>query len=130
MTIGTWIFTEHIFFALNDNNGEVRHQNVFSWTPISTRGIPRAKLRPPTYIMGWNEVHRGHASFVYYTYLSPNRGWPRGLVDRAANSGHKGPGFESSLRQNNLWDNYLRLRTLASSVTPATGAILKGLSIS
>jgi len=37
---------------MNDNNGEVRDQNVFSWTSISARGLPRAKSRVPTYFMG------------------------------------------------------------------------------
>ena len=35
----------------NDDNGEIRDRNVFSRTPISTRGPPRAKLRLPTYII-------------------------------------------------------------------------------
>ena len=33
------------------------------------------------------------------TFGSENRGRPPGVMDRAADSGHKGPGFESTLRQ-------------------------------
>ena len=78
MTVGTWIVSQIIFLALADNNGEVRHHNVFSWNPISTRGIPRAKLRPPTYTMSirWNEVHRGIASKLSKQSAEKFQGWP------------------------------------------------------
>ena len=66
MTVGTVGVSESGHLGKNDNNGEIRDQNVFSRTPISTRGHLRAKLRVPAYIMGWNEVHRGHAS----TYIN------------------------------------------------------------
>ena len=48
-------------------------KNVISWTPISTRGIPRAKLRPPTDIIGWNDVHWGHASTNIYACIKSKR---------------------------------------------------------
>ena len=63
-----YVWSESDHLGKNDNNGEIRDRNVFSRTPISTRGHPRAKIRVPTFIMGWNEVHRGHASIFIKVY--------------------------------------------------------------
>ena len=54
---------------MNDNNGKVRDQNVFSWTPISARGPPRAKLRIPTYFMGGTKSTGVMLVITYYSAL-------------------------------------------------------------
>ena len=53
-----------------------------------------------------------------------------GVVERAADYGHKGPGFESRPHQISFHETRLRHGTLASSVTlAAQGARFKGLTL-